>query len=226
MLKAQRLKKIFLFFLFSAVLFSTLLMAKKKTFAAVIPQDRQSSLIWFGDSRTVRFGKAVYGYKSKGYPPTIIKKHIIAKASTTLSWARGTGYRKLSKRLKKRPDSTVIFNFGVNDIGRGQNHRTGYLSLIKKIHSRFPLARLCFMSVNPVRASSRNPYAKSGSRAAGVNRRIASFNSYISNHLPKGCIYINTNRHVHFSYLDGLHYTKATYRRISFYVTGRKKLKK
>ena len=226
MLHASTWKKSFFLFLFFSVLFFSLSIGKNTSKAAVNPAGRQSDLIWFGDSRTVRFGKAVYGYKSKGYPETILKKHVVARAASTLSWARGKGYRKLVKRLKKRPNAIVIFNFGVNDIGRRQNHKKGYLKLIRKIHRRFPKASLYFMSVNPVASSSRNPYAKSRSGARTVNRKIASFNFYIRNHLPKGCTYINTNQHVKFSYLDGLHYTRASYRRISYYVTGKRKLNK
>ena len=226
MLHTSTLKKNIFLCLLISIMFFTLYIGKDTSKAAVIPASRQSDLIWFGDSRTVRLGKAVYGYKAKGHPQPILKKHIVARASSTLSWAGGTGYRQLAKRLKKRPDSIVIFNFGVNDIGRRQDHKSGYLRLIRKIHRRFPRVTLCFMSVNPVTAASRNPYAKSRSRALSVNRRIASFNSYMRKRLPRACVYINTNQNVKFSYLDGLHYTKATYRRISYYVTGKKKLNK
>ena len=215
-------------FLALALLLSGFLLFKTPARAAVISQNQRSSLIWFGDSRTVYFASAVYGYKPKRHtrPLTVYKKHVVAKSATTLGWARGTGYRKLCKRLKKRPTATVIMNFGVNDIGRGYDHKAGYLSLIRKIHKKYPRATLCFMSVNPVKASSRNPYARTGAKAARVNQRIASFNSYIHRNLPKGCIYINSSRNVSFSYKDGLHYTKAAYRRISKYVTGKRKLSK
>ncbi len=215
-------------FMTLALLLSGFLLFKAPARAAVIKPGQESSLIWFGDSRTVYFASAVYGYKPKKHtrPLTVYKKHVVAKSGTTLGWARGTGYRKLCKRLKKNPAATVIMNFGVNDIGRGYDHKGGYLSLIRKIHKKYPRATLCFMSVNPVKASSRNPYARTRAKAKRVNQRIASFNSYIHNKLPKGCVYINSNRNVSFSYKDGLHYTKAAYRRICRYVTGKKRLSK
>ena len=196
--------------------------------AAVVQEDQVNKLIWFGDSRTVFFGETVYGYKPKKgvYPATILRRHVVARRTSMCGWANGTGYKELSKRLKKHPDAIVIFNFGVNDIGRGYDHRGSYRKLINKIHRKFPQVQLYFMSVNPVRASSGNPYAKNSYKARQVNQRIAAFNSYIKKHLPKGYGYINTYKKVKFRYKDGLHYTNRTYKDIAYYVTGRKKLGK
>ena len=201
--------------------------ALQETQAAVIQKDQVSKLIWFGDSRTVFFGETVYGYKPrKGvYPQTILRRHVVARRTSMHGWANGTGYKELAKRLKKHPDAVVIFNFGVNDIGRGYDHKNSYRRLLHRIHKKFPQVQLYFMSVNPVSASSRNPYAKTSWKARQVNQKIAAFNSYMKKHLPRGYGYINTYKKVKFRYKDGLHYTGQTYRNIACYVTGKKKLK-
>ena len=199
----------------------------QKVHAAVIPKEQESKLIWFGDSRTVFLGETVYGYKTKKgvYPGTILRRHVVARRTSMHGWANGTGYKELSKRLKKHPDAVVIFNFGVNDIGRGHDHRDSYRKLIQKIHKKFPKVQLYFMSVNPVSASSRNPYARNSRKAREMNQKIASFNAYIKKHLPRRCRYIDTNRKVKFHYKDGLHYTGQTYKNIARYVIGKRKLR-
>ena len=195
--------------------------------AAVLDSSQIAKVIWFGDSRTVFFAKAVYGSKAKKgiRPATILNKHVVAQRSATYKWAKKGGYRQLAKRLKARPDSVVIFNFGVNDLGRGYNRKKSYVKLVKKICRRFPKATVCIMSVNPVKASSRNPYARTFARAKRLNRKIDSFNRYMYKHLYRFCPYINTNKAVKFYYKDGLHYTYRTYRNIAYYVFGYYRLK-
>ena len=199
----------------------------RNTQAAVVQKSQVPKLIWFGDSRTVFFGETVYGYKPrKGvYPATILRRHVVARRTSMHGWANGTGYKELAKRLKKHPDAVVIFNFGVNDIGRGYDHKNSYRRLLHRIHKKFPQVQLYFMSVNPVSASSRNPYAKNSWKARQMNQKIAAFNSYMKKHLPRGYGYINTYKKVKFRYKDGLHYTGQTYRNIARYVTGKKKLR-
>ena len=115
--------------------------------AQVIKEEQEERLIWFGDSRTVYFAKAVYGYNPKKgvSPATVLKKHVVARRGATYTWANENGYKELTERLKKRPNSTVIFNFGVNDIGRGYKHNLKYLNLIKKIHKKYPKAHIYLM---------------------------------------------------------------------------------
>lgn len=180
-------------------------------------EENRKNVIWFGDSRTVYLGKAVYGYKISDNKK-IYNNRIVARRSTQYSWANGSGYKLLKKRLDKHPGKTVIFNFGINDIGHGHDHKKSYIKLIQRIHKKYPKVRLCIMSVNPVKASRKNPYAKTKNAADRMNQKIIRFNSYIRRNMPKGCIYIDTNKNIIFSYIDGLHYTKATYRRIEKYV--------
>ncbi len=200
---------------------------QKEAHAAVLDHSQIAKVIWFGDSRTVFFAKAVYGSKAKKgvRPATILNSHVVARRSAAYSWAKGGGFRQLAKRLKARPDSVVIFNFGVNDLGRGYNRKSSYVKLVKKICRKFPHATVCIMSVNPVKASSRNPYARTSSRANRLNRKIDSFNRYMYKHLYRSCLYINTNKAVKFYYKDGLHYTYRTYRNIAYYVFGYYRLK-
>ena len=194
--------------------------------AQVLEEEQENRLIWFGDSRTVYFAKAVYGYKPQKRisPATVLKKHVVARRGATYAWANGYGYSELSERLKKKSNSTVIFNFGVNDIGRGYKHDVKYLNLIKKIHKKYPKAHIYFMSINPVKASAKNPYAKTKRQAELLNGKIRVYNYYICRHLPKGCKYINVNEKVKFQYIDGLHYKAKTYRDIAYYVTGERRL--
>ena len=199
---------------------------KAEACAAVLDRSQIAKVIWFGDSRTVFFAKAVYGSKPKKgvRPTTILNSHVVARRSATYSWANGGGYRALARRLKARPDSVVIFNFGVNDLGRGYNRKGSYVKLVKKICRKFSKATICIMSVNPVKASSRNPYARTSARAERLNRKINAFNRYMYRHLYQSCPYINTNKAVKFSYKDGLHYTNRTYRNIAYYIFGYAKL--
>lgn len=177
----------------------------------------RKKMIWFGDSRTVYLGRDVYGYTiSKNR--YIYNQRIVARRSTQYNWANGVGYKLLKKYIDKYPEKMIIMNFGVNDIGHGNDHRKSYVNLIKRIHKNYPKAQLCVMSVNPVKASWKNPYAKSKKTANEMNEKIKRFNTYVKNNLPKGCLYIDTNCNVSFNYIDGLHYTKATYRRIEKYV--------
>lgn len=196
--------------------------------AAIFPEEAEKELLWFGDSRTVLMARTVYRYSPKKgvRPSTILKKHVVARRGAAYGWANGGGYKELAKRLKSNPRRIVIFNFGVNDIGRGKDRRKSYLNLLKKIHKNYPETGLYFMTVNPVRSGSRNPYAKTKEKAAYVNRRIRRFNTYIRDNLPEECGYIDTYSKLKFRYTDGLHYANRTYRDIAVYVIGKKKLAK
>ncbi len=196
--------------------------------AAVFPEEAEKELLWFGDSRTILMARTVYRYSPKKgvRPTTILKEHVVARKGATYGWANGGGYKELAKRLKSNPRRIVIFKFGVNDIGRGKDRRKSYLNLLKKIHRNYPEAGLYFMTVNPVRAGSRNPYAKTKERAAYINRKIRKFNTYIRENLPRECGYIDTFSKLKFRYTDGLHYANRTYRDIVFHVIGKKKLAK
>ena len=210
-------KYILLCIVFVFVLFPMNSFAKVKT---------KPNLIWFGDSRTVGLGIAVYSYVPTGMPYAIIQKHIVAKSGADYNWAKKEGYKELKKRLKKHPRSNVIINFGINDLRIGKDRSSGYIKLIKKIKKRFPKTKIYYMSINPVACNPNYFYIPTQKRANTLNHQIQLYNKKMKKKLPKYCKYINTNQKLHFSYDDGLHYTHNTYLKISKYITGKKKLKK
>lgn len=212
-----QLQKLTLIFLFCFLLLSCPVQAK------VVK--KPSKIIWFGDSRTVGLGINSYGYKTTGFPAAINRKHVVALSGATYDWARGKGYQQLKKRLKNRKTAVVIFNFGVNDIRRGQILAKKYIKLVKKVHKKFPKVKIYYMSINPVRCNPDYKYVTTQKQANLINHHISLFNSYIKKHLPKYCKYINTRNHIKFVFYDGLHYNPGTYQNISKYVTGKKRLK-
>lgn len=161
--------------------------------------------VWVGDSRIVGFGQAIYGSNDK----------TVAKIAANYSWYSTTGYSLLAQKLSAKPNAVVVFNCGLNDM----QHYEEYLNLYKRIHSAFPNATLCFMSIGPVSTSFRGA---SASEYAKYMSAIKFFNQYMSdNAWQYGGYYIDTYNNVNMPTIsDGYHYSSSTYWAIYHYVTG------
>lgn len=156
----------------------------------------RSRLIVLGDCRTEamienRIGNAIY----------------IAKSSMGYDWLRSTAGPLLQSYLATYPESTVIFNFGLNDYLYQQ---AKYIDYYRSFIANYPNADIYLMSINPV----------IGVGAYNVsNATIKPFNDALRNNFPEH--YMDC-----FSYLqkvgyyaaDGQHYDVATYRKIYDYI--------
>ena len=155
-----------------------------------------SHYLFVGDSRTVGM-------------------HISVSAASNVSFLGeiGKGYNYLRSscdgvirsRLKSNPYLTVIFAFGVNDIG----NIGSYINYYKRLINSYPDARFFFMAVNPV------------SYSQNVNNSmITSFNAQLRSAVGKSR-YIDTYNYLSgtgYSTFDGIHYTVNTYQKLYTFV--------
>lgn len=152
--------------------------------------------IFVGDSRTVGMGSAT-GTSSK----------CIAKVGQGYSWFVSTAEAQLKRKLKSKPNATVVFNLGVNDIGNYQN----YINRYKKLMKAYPKAKFYFMSINPVDAK----YNWGWLTYKQMKSKITTFNNAVKKAFPGK--YIDCNAYLRktgFSTVDGIHYTTSTYKTI------------
>lgn len=131
----------------------------------------------------------------------------IGKIAMGYNWLASTAGPRLESYLSQYPESTVVFNFGLNDY---QYQKANYLNYYRHFIASHPKADIYIMSVNPV----------IGVRAYNVsNATIAPFNAALKNAFPNN--YLDC-----YSYLlkagysagDGIHYDVATYRKIYNYI--------
>ena len=160
-------------------------------------KDSTSELtIYVGDSRTV-------GMESVMDNGEII----IAKIGEGYGWYKSSAEDKLIAALNDNSDKTisVIFNLGVNDLHNAQK----YVEAINELSKAYPDVGFSYMSVNPVETTTVS------------NNQINTFNDTIKKMLDDSVSYIDA-----FTYLvdngydtvDGLHYTKETYKDIYDFV--------
>lgn len=156
----------------------------------------KARLIILGDCRTealqsCRIGNGIY----------------IGKSSMGYNWLASTAGPILESYLSQYPESTVVFNFGLNDYLYQKNN---YLRYYRDFIAGHPKADIYIMSINPV----------IGVGAYNVcNATIKPFNDDMKNAFPE--YYLDC-----YSYLlkagyyarDGQHYDTATYKKIYDYV--------
>lgn len=156
----------------------------------------KARLILLGDCRTeamqsAGIGNAIY----------------IGKVAMGYNWLASTAGPRLESYLSRYPESTVVFNFGLNDY---QYQKDNYLKYYRNFIASHPKADIYIMSVNPV----------SGVGAYNVsNASIKPFNEAIKKAFPAE--YLDC-----YSYLlkagyyagDGQHYDVATYKKIYNYI--------
>lgn len=153
--------------------------------------DLKGKCVWVGDSRTVGLSQ-VMGIDSN---------QVIAKSGQGYKWLVGQ-----TENITSIEGATVIFNFGVNDLGN-INKYIGYFNKLPK--DFIENNDVIVMSVNPVDEEKEKNY-----RYSVKNEHIDAFNEALENGLPDEIIYLDTNSYLKqtgFDTADGVHYTKATY---------------
>ena len=153
-------------------------------------------LLFVGDSRTVGLSMSV----SDG------NVDFIGKVGEGYNWLISYADASVRRFLKSNPNATVIFGFGVNDLG----NINSYIAYFQKLKTAFPKAEFYFLSVNPV---------VDGASQWVTNATIKTFNKALKSAL--GSSYIDTNTYLTkkgFDTFDGIHYTVPTYQKLFSYV--------
>lgn len=168
-------------------------------------ENEEAALIFVGDSRTVGLQQTIGG-----------DAKYIGKVGEGYAWFTKTALKKLKKELEAAPASTVILNFGINDLGNISSYIVAYQELM----ASYPQARFLFASIHPVEQKLAK---KSGYTV--TNKQIQAFNAQLQAAFPEN--YVDT-----YSYLmesgqikpkgnltsDGIHYTAEGYQLIYNYI--------
>lgn len=164
-------------------------------------QTGTTSYIFVGDSRMVGM-QAACPDQNASY---------IAKVSMGYDWIVSTADARLRQLLNANPQCTVIFGFGINDLG----NISQYIAYYRGMMQSYPDTRFFVMSVNPVnqKKAASNGYSVKNSQIKAFNKQLkAAFGS---------SVYLNTYQYLKtngFSSQDGVHYTAATYAALYDYV--------
>lgn len=174
------------------------------------PEEVFTKRIFVGDSRTVGMSNTVGG-----------EDIFIGEVGEGYQWFSAQGIKKLKKALKDAPQSKVIINLGVNDLGSLGN----YISLYQTLIVQYPQARFYFLSVNPIeaklaKASGYNTQYVNNSSIETFNNGIrAAFpGAYLDSYqylLQQGLV---KNVKAGRGTVDGIHYTSSVYWAIYNYV--------
>ncbi|MDO4271371.1 MAG: phage tail tip lysozyme [Candidatus Saccharibacteria bacterium] len=165
------------------------------------PTRKEGRFIWVGDSRTEGMRDAI----SNG------DNVWVAKSSTGYDWFNSEAAAKVTESLgdeDKAKDTTIVFNFGVNDLNNADNYITKLNQLIGGDWKN--AEEVIVMSVNPV---------IDGKNAAS-NAAIEEFNNKLKNGLSNKITYKDTytdlKSELQESDFDeqGLHYTEAIYKKL------------
>lgn len=150
-------------------------------------------VLYVGDSRTEGMKIAV------GESENI---KFIAKVGAGLSWLKSSAASSAEGIIKSKPETIIIFNFGVNDLGNIDKYLTFYRTFGQKS------SNIWYMSVNPV----------VDGKSSVTNAQIEEFNSKLK--AQAGSRYIDTYSYLKtdgFNSPDGLHYDNDTYKKIHEY---------
>jgi len=156
--------------------------------------------IFVGDSRTVAMKKAV----TETYPEDTCT--YIAKEGEGYEWLYHHAIVELEELLRERPDATVIFNLGINDLDK----LNSYISFYKEVFAAHPNTNFYFMSVNPIEPEKFNNRI--------TTEDVITFNQRFIDEFPEQ--YLDCYNHLlseDFSTIDGLHYHDSTSLKIHHY---------
>lgn len=156
--------------------------------------------IFCGDSRTMQLKKAV-GSSETSY---------VYKYGRGYNWFVNEGILELKKLLLVYPQSDVILNFGVNDLG----NISKYIQIYQELINTYPKAHFYVMAVNPV-DDVKYPSLVQRNK---TTKLVTIFNSLLKSAFPD--CYIDTYSYLEssgYETLDGCHYTTATYLKIYHY---------
>ncbi len=171
-----------------------------------ISLEDQSPIIFVGDSRTVGLGNTVGG-----------DYEYIGKVGEGYQWFITSGVKILDAHLKVFPESKVVINLGINDMGNLEK----YISYYRMLLLNYPQTKFYFMSVNPIETKLAKAY---GYNTVSVNNeRIQAFNSRLKAEFPAA--YLDCYNYLVSQNLvknvaegrgtvDGIHYTSNVYRNI------------
>jgi uncharacterized protein YraI len=155
-------------------------------------------LVFVGDSRTVQMQMAV-GSSDKAY---------IAKIGEGYSWFKNTALSEIPSYAG--PGTTMIINFGVNDLANASK----YINLVNSNIDAWTEAGITvyYAAVTPV-----------GNCSSVSNAQIESFNARLQSELDPRVQWIDGYTYLSqagFSTSDGLHYNNDTYRSLySYYMS-------
>ena len=108
---------------------------------------------------------------------------------------------------------TVVFAFGVNDLGNVNS----YISYYKSLQKKYPKAKFYYLSVNPVNEGTAAAYGYQVK-----NSQIKTFNKKLKSAF--GGKYLNSYSYLTkngFSTADGVHYTAATYQKLYKFIKSK-----
>lgn len=168
-------------------------------------ENTKSELIFVGDSRTVGMQQVIGGEAT-----------YIGKVGEGYNWFTKKALKKLEKELLDYPASTVILNFGINDLG----NINSYISAYQQLMNAYPQTKFVFAAVYPVEQKLAKSYGYQV-----TNQQIQAFNAQMKAAFPAQ--YVDT-----YSYLmaggfiqakgkstvDGIHYTAEGYQAIYSYI--------
>lgn len=152
-------------------------------------------IVWLGDSRTVGMKSAV----SEG------DNEWIAKVSMGYDWFVNDAVKEAKSKISK--GDTVVFAFGVNDLGNIDKYISKLNELAK---ADWKEANVIAMSVNP---TDPNKY-----KGGATNQAIEDFNKKLKSGIDSKIKYVDTYSQIkdkvkdHSS--DGLHYDNSLYKEI------------
>ena len=156
--------------------------------------------VWVGDSRTVGMSMIM----------GLDDKEVIAKSGEGLKWLK-----EQINNITSIKNSTVIFNFGVNDLSNAKKYVEFFNSLPDDFMDNNDVV---IMSVNPVDEVKEKKYGYSV-----TNKSIDEFNKTLESGLSDDFIWLDSNSYLQsngYGTADGVHYTKATYTDIYNLVVG------
>lgn len=159
--------------------------------------------IWVGDSRTVGMSEAI----------TSGDNDWIGKVSAGYDWFVSDAANQVTDRLNE--DSTIVFNFGVNDLGNVDKYISKLNELAKGDWSK--AKQIIVMSVNPVdeATASQNGYSV-------TNAQIEEFNKKMKSGLEGGIKFVDTYSQIkdQLGTTDGIHYDNDTYQKLYDMIRG------
>lgn len=156
---------------------------------------RDGRIIWVGDSRTEGMSTAI----------TSGNNEWVYKSSVGYDWFVSDAISSVNNKLQE--DDTIVFNFGVNDLGNVDK----YINKLNELASGdWKNAEIIVMSVNPVIDG------KNGASNAGIEE----FNSKMKSGLDSTITFIDTYSELKDSLTSadydsaGLHYTSEVYQKL------------
>lgn len=159
--------------------------------------------IWVGDSRTVGMSEAV----------TSGDNDWVGRVSAGYSWFNSDAANQVTQQLDE--DSTIVFNFGVNDLYNVDNYINKLNELAKGDWSK--AKQIIVMSVNPVdeAVASQNGYSV-------TNAQIEEFNKKMKAGLEGGIKFVDTYSQIkdQLGTTDGIHYDSDTYQKLYDMIRG------